>query len=361
VTHDAVIDAGIPPLLAVKQFINCRFLHWRGEMLKSITTFDSGVIQVTNCWFVDGNASGYNFNWTPHIISGCVFSNLDMAMEYSVDTMQLPSLFANSTIANVREGIVLVGGLTNHLSPGYTIQSNTFSAVGATGVLMGPACNVAIVGNRFIGGYHAVGTDGAAYQGTDYNHDITVASNSFESILQPINIGGSGVDRLVNMNVIGNTASNCLNFATGYAWCSNVVFSGNRSLSTGGQAAFNGPALTGQWFLDDGSNVFPAYGASDDVGRTNTLTYAYGMHENAWTDKTNSVFVLDDHSPLQIPPGASLVVTNLGKYPVLLYFSSTSQSSPSQFLMNGHSIGFLWQGDHWASILNPPGDLRLVK
>jgi len=360
-THHAVINEPPAPFYAVEQFLNCRFLHWRGEMAYNGTSFDSGIIQVTNCWFVDGNADGYNMSWTPHVISGCLFSNLFQPVEYYVGTMQRPSLFVNNTITDVTSACSLVGGLTNHLSPGYTIQSNIFSRAGKYGVLLGPACNVTITGNRFIGVAHGIGTDGAAYQGTDYNHDITVASNSFEGTYMPISIGGDGRDRLVNMTVKGNTASGCYHFGFGYGWCSNVVFLANTSASTSGQPSLDSAQLTGQWFLDDVCNHFQGGGASDNVGQTNIVSYAYGIHETLWTATTNSAFLLDDQYPLRIPPGARLEVTHLGRFPVLLYSSSTSPVDPPKRLLTGDTASFSWQNGRWISIPNPVGNVRVRK
>ena len=129
ITHDAVVDVGPPPTHPDKRFVNCRFVHWRGEMVKSVTTYDSGMILVTNCSFIDGNGSGYNFCWTPHLITGCFFSNLDIAMEYYVGTMKSASVFENSTLINLRQGIVLEGARVGQPSPGYTIQGNQFLTI----------------------------------------------------------------------------------------------------------------------------------------------------------------------------------------------------------------------------------------
>ena len=175
-THDAVVDMGAAPLHANKQFINCAFVHWRGEMVKSVATWDAGFIGVTNCVFQDGDGSGYNFNWTPHVINGCLFSNLNMAMEFYVGTMQTNSFFENSVVTNTRIGIVLVGGVTNHPSPGYSIVNNTISATDYE-ICLGPARNVTISGNTLVGGTAGVATDGFAYQGTDCNQNILLQSN----------------------------------------------------------------------------------------------------------------------------------------------------------------------------------------
>ena len=50
-------------------------------MVKSVVGGPDGSIQVTNCAFMDGNASGINFAFT-HNINGCLFSNVFMAIEF---------------------------------------------------------------------------------------------------------------------------------------------------------------------------------------------------------------------------------------------------------------------------------------
>jgi len=50
-------------------------------MVKSVVGGMDGLIQMTNCAFLDGNASGFNFAFT-HNINGCLFSNVFMAMEF---------------------------------------------------------------------------------------------------------------------------------------------------------------------------------------------------------------------------------------------------------------------------------------
>jgi len=362
ISHCALVDLGPGTLLSNRQFLNCRFIHWRGEMLKSVTSFDRGLTTLTNCWLVDGNADGFNLNCEPHIISGCLFSNLLQGVEFYCGTMNARSFFVNNTVTSMeKQGCAILGALTTCPSPGYTIQSNTFSAVPHFCILLGPACNVQIAGNRFIGSSYGVGTDGYAFQGTDYNHDITVASNAFIGIGCVINIGGDGQDRLVNMTVNGNVATNCGAYGGGYAWCSNVVFLANLATGTNIYAQLSSGRLEGQYFLDDLSNTFPFQQSYDPVGQTNIITYATGIRQQISTANTNSVYLLDDHSPLQIPPTARLVITNLANLPVSLYSSSTSPLGPPVQLSNGDGVEFDWLNGRWVKVPKPPSDLRLSR
>ena len=322
ITHAAVVDEGSAPLHALKRFVNCRVTHWRGEMLKSVTAGKDGLIQVTNCAFVDGDGSGFNFNFT-HQISGCLFSNLFMAMEFYEGYMQGNSVFENSTITNVVNAIVLVGALTNRVQPSYTISGNTI-APSKFGILFSPVQNLVVTGNQFLGGQIGVGSDNYAYQGTTINSNIVVQNNTFTGTGYCLNIASSGPDQVVNMMWQSNTALNCGRFANGYGWSSNVTFVGNHSLPLNSQQGLLwGAQLGGQYFIDDESNQFPTnvtYGNLNSL--TNTLTYALGMRQCLVAECPNCVAILDTSHPQQVPPGAVLDITFTSQYPGLLCLSS---------------------------------------
>jgi len=360
VTHGAVVEAAPLPLMSDLRFVNCDFVHWRGEMVKSVTTYDSGLILVTNCSFSDGNGSGFNFNWTPHRITGCVFSNLFMAMEYYVGTMQAPSVFENSKLVDLGNAIVLVGGLTNHTSPGYAIQGNQFINVGR-GVLMGPACNVSIVGNQFTNATWGICTDGSAYQGNDYNHDITVASNLFNQVYYAFSIGSAGVDRVENMFFSSNVATNCHCFATGYGWSTNIFLSGNVSSNPGN---VDGSPLIGQWFLDDPSNQFPIHNDYGYMGITNIISYACGRSHAIYNINgsgiTNILYGIDDRTPEQIPAGAQLSLTNINQVPVNIMLSLRSSAAGMVILQPNSLLQLTFKNSGFFLVVPaPPSNLQV--
>jgi hypothetical protein len=361
VTHDAVVDIGPPPLHAFKQFVNCTFTHWRGEMVKSVASLMDGYIEMTNCAFLDGEASGFNFNFT-HRITGCTFSNLDMAMEFYVGYMTGPSVFENSTVTNVHNAIVLVGALTNHPTPSYTISGNTFAPSGA-GLLMGPARNVTISSNQFFGGNIGIGTDDYAYQGSGINSNIVILANVFQNTGTPFNVAGDGTDSIVNVTITSNQAWNCGRFADGYGWSSNVVFRSNRS---GGLHAglLYSQQLLGQWFTDDPSNIFPWFTVYDTPPTPDPVTYANGMHQRLFPSATNSVFVIDATHPRQIPPGATLIINNGGTKTCSL-LSGVSNGLAPVLMPAGKTLLYQWQNGAWKSGTNlptppPPQNLRIL-
>jgi Pectate lyase superfamily protein/Periplasmic copper-binding protein (NosD) len=360
-THGALVDIGPAPLHAFKQFLNCRFVHWRGEMIKSVTTVNSGLNNVTGCSFIDGDGSGFNLNWMPHLITGCLFSNVDMAMEYYVGTMSAPSVFENSVITNTRIGIVLVGALSNSPSPGYTILGNSIAS-SQYGVMLGPARNLTVAGNTFWGGYGGVATDGAGYQGTDFNQDVIVENNQFFGTWSPILVGGAGADRIENLTVSNNLASACSFFGNGWGWMTNVICNGNHEINVT-NAPLNSTRIGGQYFFDDPSNDFPPHMDYGQAGASNIITYALGRRHQLWTDKTNAVFVLDDTQPWQIPPGAQLDITNASAFPVAIY-SSTALSGTPALLPNGAPATCHWTNGAWqfgpTAGLMPPANLHVI-
>jgi hypothetical protein len=344
---------GSPPFHANKQFINCHLVHWRGEMVKSVVTWDVGFIDVTNCAFVDGDASGYNFNWTPHVINGCLFSNLNMAMEYYAGTMQTNSVFENSVVTNTRIGLVLVGALANHPSPGYSILSNTISAAGYD-ICLGPARNVTITGNTFMGGTAGVATDGSAYQGTDCNQNILVQNNQFINTYYAFMDGGAWQDLTMNMVWQNNTAVGCNTFATGYGWATNIVFAANT-----GQGGLDSSQLTGgQWFVDATNTLSPCIDYAYAV--TNIVSYDRGtQHQLYIYNNQPVVFLLDTGCPECIPPGAELVLTNPGQYPAPVYPASTDGQGIPWVMPPGSSSTYLWSNSVWTPINSNLGGMPI--
>jgi hypothetical protein len=353
ITHDAVVDSGRPPLHAYKAFVNCRFVHWRGEMVKSVVGGPDGLIQVTNCAFIDGNASGFNFTFT-HNINNCLFSNLLMAMEFYEGYMTGASTFENSTVTNAVNAIVIVGALTNHVEPPYMIRSNTLSS-SKYGILFSPVRNLTVIGNQFCNTPIGIGSDSYAYQGTDCNSNILVD-------------GSDGADLVENMTWLTNTALGCGRFATGYGWSTNVAFLGNTSLAQNNQqGGLFGAQLTGQYFIDDPSNAFPTNFCGIDSGSpgfTNTVSYTVGMRQALYQNQvTNGVFLLDTSHPAQIPEAATMVMPYIGRDPAILYLANQAPLGNPLVLNSSNVLTVQWSMGQWkfvkSSVLNAPTGLHV--
>ncbi len=362
-THDAVVDTGPWPLHFNKQFLNCKFTHWRGEMVKSVCGCGDGFIGITNCLFDDGDATAFNFTFT-HTIDHCVFSNLFQALEFYEGYNSNACFFQNNLLTNITgNAFALNGGMTNHVIPAYNIVHNTFNLAGNYGIVTTPAVNVNILSNQFNGGTYVktIGLGCQGYQGNSANSNIVVAYNVFDGGYFAVEELGGAQNFVANVNVFSNLATGLYAFADGYGWSTNISFFDNVSATGLGLVSGN---LVGQWFLDEPSNQFPSTQTYDATGRTNILTYATGMRQQITAVVPNSVFVLDDTHPQQVPPGAVLDIQNVGTFPVTLYASASMTGLPIT-LTNGFTATSAWTNGAWnlsgnLAALPAPTNLHIV-
>jgi hypothetical protein len=361
-THDALTDIS-QPLHQFKEFRNIRFTRWRGETLISVSTWPHGMTVMTNCQWIDGNASSINLS-SAYRVSGCLFSNYNFPTEYYIGYAETNSVFENSTVANCISGIVLTGAQTNHQVPTYTIRNNLFLNVTNWILLMGPAQGVYVTNNSFVNSSVGI-TTGAAYQSSDgaINSNIVVSANSFTNVYIVVSIGGTGNNRIQDLKFTNNLLSGCGYVASGNGDGTNVIFKNNREVVPSDRGVLYSRNLQQQWYMDDTSNQFPFWDTVDTTGTTNILTYATGIRQHAVPLVPGCVFALDDSSPSQMPPGASLVVLNTGTSPAALYASSTSLVAPIT-VTNGYSGAFRWTNQAWqlTSLTAqpfPPTNLRL--
>lgn len=357
ITHGAFNDRGTH---ALKIFRNCTVKNWRGEMFKSTVANADGFIQITNCAFLDGNATAINFSFS-HTIENCFFSNLVEVAEFYQAYSSNTSTFRFNTVTNIAAALYAIcGAEIGRINPPYNIVSNTFYMKGGNGIQTAPAHNVSIIGNRFIGTTGAgigvvLGISG--YQGSAANSNIVVALNLFTNLSFAFQVQGSTINSTYNAQIISNSI-----YATGYyvayggGWGTNIVFAYNK-----GNYPLNSTVLQGQYYTDDLSNDFPPYTVQDNVGGTNVVTYKYGARAKVrnyiWGGATNSVFVLDDTAPLKIPVGAKLFVTNSGNQSTL-YTSSAMNRNPIT-MTNGFFITFQWTNGGWQSSFRPVWDPKL--
>jgi len=347
ITHHAVMDCGVPPLHGYKLFTNCRFVHWRGEILTSVVPLVDGFVAVTNCDFVDGEASAFNFSFS-HRISDCRFSNLDMAMEFYQGYTTKPSVFENSIVTNVWGDLVLVGAETNHTMPPYAVRNNLLEARSYS-ILVCPARNLIVSGNCFRNANMGIGS-GPGYQGTECNGNLLVSNNVFTNVYYPILIQDTGRNRMESMTVCDNAAIHGQAFGYGWGWSTNVSFVRNSVADF--KLGLASSQLRGQWFADDLSNQFPpvkSYGVS---GTSGTITYANGARQEIWVGITNYGFFLDDSQPRKIPPQAVLHITSTGKYDAWVCPSTTRTNLPPKTLAAGHSLMLAWTNQSWQTVAN---------
>ncbi len=125
-TSYAGLDEGTEPLNTFKEFVDCEFRHFRGEMIKGITgSACNETILVTNCVFSDGNATAFNYNFA-HTIVDCTFSNMYQIEEFYLKyPTNAGSYFVNNYATNVSHNLISLNGGTLTNEP-YMISNNVF-------------------------------------------------------------------------------------------------------------------------------------------------------------------------------------------------------------------------------------------
>lgn len=370
-SHDVLLD--INPNWAnqqmhqMKVFTNCVFQHWRGEMLKNVTSNAGGTntfIEFANCLFQDGNASAINLYFGQHI-HGCTFRSLVKVEEYYQANATLPSVFENNLWTNIASSAFsIVGATVNANPPSFTFSNNVFyGAASWNQIHFAPAENVTVISNVFQGPAFGVVFSGIGVQPSDGTasiiSNIVVACNQFNASAVPITMDGYPVSSVLisnNTSLVAGAAFSSL--AAG--WKTNITFTGNISagwLDARGVQAGNFPVDAGDnqfasiWWDNGAYNSLNAisYGA----GRVHTITHAA------------SKFYLDDTQPGLIPPGASLTISNADSASAVIYAAGktflTLLSGPSIMLNPGQSVSCSWTNGCWRRNISsptPPGYLR---
>lgn len=354
VTHGAILDIGPPPLQQMVTIQNCSFKHWRGEILKSVVPNADGFRYITNCSFYDGNASANNFSFS-HRISNCRFDTLKTAQEFYQGYSTQPSVFENSYITNIAgitgggDGIVIGGPEVGHVQPSYTISNNIISAA-TSGLFLDPVQNLNVLNNKLYDSTIGVFFGVSGYQGSTNTGNVWIQGNALTNVYIGILMYGSlGREEPHDITVVGNLmqypGANS-QFAAGVGWSTNVYFKSN--IVSGVTFAMYGQGLSGQWFIDDASNIFPFFSTIGSVGASNIMSYSRGMRQKAEPTATGFSYYLDDSLPLKIPPGAILQVTN-SQFAATLYTSLSSV--PPISIPVGYQGTFIWRNGAW----NAPG------
>jgi hypothetical protein len=268
-----------------------------------------------------------------------------MAMEFYEGRMDRPSCFENSSVKDVRADLVIVGALTNHPAPLYTIRNNDLQASNGFGIFLNPAKNILIESNRFEGLGFCIG-NGAGYQGTDCCRDIVIRGNRATNGGNLFLVQCGYENRMQNVSITSNTISGRGNLGCGWGYSTNVTFSNN--IATNGATSIDGRRLTGQWFRDDLSDQYSPHMVCNYGGITNLISYANGSRQSVLPTKTNSVFLIDDSKPEKMPLGVSMVITHQGNHSAPIFLSSTHPSNaPDAMLLPSNTIICTWANGVW--------------
>lgn len=350
VTHGAMFTDG-PSLQRLTVITNCYFSKWRGEVLKSSAANYDETNVLTDCSFTDNNASALNFSFT-YRVTNCIFSKLQMAMEWYSGYSQGDSYFMNCSVSNMTTGFVLVGALTNNTRPTVTFKGNTIKGNGSsTGFQLSPMKRMTVVSNTIMDCFSGVAVTAAGYQGTDDNGQIVISGNTFSNSFRVFSCNGDGDNRLDGL-VCSNNSIAVVQFPFfGSGWGSNMFLYGNTvtSVTGGGDGTVFNDSLTGQWYFDDLSNNFPYHSTTSTSANTNIFGYTRGARHNIYCSVSGSKFVLDNSSPSKIPKGAIVIVRNIGPTSIALYGSSSAfPSGYSSTLYSGISTKLYWSGTQWT-------------
>lgn len=373
-THHAIADnAGLfntPNYLRMnqdKEFTNCVFQHWRGEVLICWTADATNAFNdIANCTFYDGNATADNMYYGQHV-HGCVFDQMGKVMEYDQYNADLPTVFENNIWTNIAQGnsyaLTIVGATTNAVPPSFTIRNNVFhDEAGINAIQFSPAANVSVISNSFIGGGSGLVFTYAGVQPSDGSAiavmtNFLVADNAFQCGYSVLDAGYP----INNMMVSNNTGFD-INISTVYA--KNIVLANNSGaqlanaydIQAGPTALGNlSSGITGgQYMLDETNNnwMMPSPYSPDagDYNVTNIISYGNGrVHE---LQVSGAVFYLDDSHPSLVPAGTTLQVfaQTRDKANVTNFYTSFVSPGPPMTITNGAApVTFYWTGNSWVS------------
>ena len=237
----------------------------------------------------------------------------------------------------------------------YNIVGNTFYMNGDPSLEISPAQNVNFAENYIDHGWMDMPSPG--YQGNAQSSNIFVGFNTFTN-MGSLNVYadlGSSQNTLRNSQIASNTvlsANSQTVFGQMYGnWVTNVSFSYN-TMPAGTGAGLISTNGTGQYFIDDLSNQFPPHQQTDNTGKTNIISYGFGIRQVVNATVANSIWVLDDTHPAQVPPGAYLYVTNSGTKTVPIYTSTSMSQLPKSFAP-GNTANYIWRGTYWDDLSQP--------
>jgi hypothetical protein len=375
----AGLDGGSEPLNTFKEFVNCKFQHFRGEMIKGITgSAQNETILVTNCVFLDGNATAFNYNFA-HTITSCTFSNMYQVEEfYLAYPTNAGSYFINNYTTNITHNLVSLNGGTLTNQP-YVISNNLlYCNMNGNAIATGPASSVLIASNQFIEVTNpqaytiaiCIGQNGAQPGSPDaFNTNIVIAGNTFtnEFLLYVYEAGGtSSTDqgRAANVQVFGNnfgSYADSLSIFSEDGWSTNVhCFSNSVGIGTGSpnfpngfyRGSFGSGAHGSQYALVDTNNLY--YHQISGSG-TNSISYATGSRYEVPSPNFTAgmTYALSDTDSNQIPAGAQILILNdtgvygwtPGNIPVFLNSACTGRQV---IITNGTAATFSWSGSQWT-------------
>ncbi len=372
-THHAVADwDGFVSyqMNQMKEFTNCVFQHWRGEMCICWTgDITNALNDWESCQFLDGNATADNMYYGQKL-NNCVFNGVGKVMEYYQNKGSTnASIMENCLITNISEvagpgnvhvDCALTGAVTNWTMPSYTFINNQFyDNVGMEFFSLNAAENVSFISNSFTGTGPGINLTGIGQQPSDgtqvwYMTNIVLVGNTGVSL--------SGGFAVLSDIFITNNIKFKMALSAGFS--TNIILSGNSgvNIGNGNYDTVCGPYLTnlcssiasGSYPIDLPNNnwtissPYTIDGGSYFPGSLHIISYGNGrLHE---LQAAGERFYLDDLHPGLNPPGAILEVyaqTWTGANVTNFYMSAVSPGNPLTITNCAPPVTFYWNGSQW--------------
>lgn len=362
-SHDVLLDINpnwtVTQMHQLKVFTNCVFQHWRGEMLKNVTSNAGGTntfIDIANCVFYDGNSTAINVYFGQHI-HGCTFSTLYQVEEYYQANATLPSVFENNLVTNISgNSFSVVGSTVTANPPSYTLKNNVFYGSGNWNIIrFAPAENIFIISNAFYGIANGVTFSGVGVQPTDGTasviSNVVITANAFNLDWNNTAITMDGYP-VTSVLVSSNTGNSKIFMSAAAGWKTNIVLTGNVAAGW----IQSGGVQNGTYLIDALDNQFaPFMWDTGTYYNTNAISYGNGRY-HAIQDARKTFFI-DDTIPQLVPAGATLSVSNADSVTATVFSSgkmfNLALSGPKALLSPGQSLSYYWTNGFWKRISQP--------
>jgi hypothetical protein len=366
-TH-GVMDEDAVPVHTLKTFANCTFQHWRGEMIKTLSSsFLGGQTVFTNCVFNDGNATALNL-YTANTTINCLFTNLFQVEErYQLYATNAPSWFNSNTVAGCSGGIAVNGGSGTNTA--YYITNCVFNmALGGAVLGTTPGDNVYVQNCTLSGSTSSYGMHigESGYQGYFINSNIWFTGNKLSGGMTPVYLDcGTTQNAAAQVHILNNTATGngqVFQFIVNGSWTilTNVFYGGNTGTVSSPYYCVVVNAMTsGSWVTDLGGNSFTPYPNNYTSG-TAKVDYPVATQQQIqyvpYLSTPTYYLSTTDCAGLCVP-GSVLTLGNANNngYSATVYYLTDGGNNPigtPVTIANNASQNFYWTGTVWTPNAN---------
>ena len=358
-THHAVVDLEFP-IHNNLVFINCWIHNHRGEQILGLPNSDSTIgsaphLQLINTVFSDGEATCFGSWGSSFSIVNCVATNILQLCEVALMNVTNQCFISGNYVSGYANLMSLNLTASDSPAPTILINNNTFLNGSGNGIMF-QYCRNVIISNNFFGSSGAIvsgafGAQAPPGRTASSNANFTITGNTFSNNFYCVAISGGGLGNTYNLLFSNNFCKDSGGSAeviTGYGWSTNVVAVNNRGSNT--TAYFDSVHLSGQFVLDN-NNV--GFGSFANYYITN-VSYGNGQNQTLYPYYGNPNYVITGDTAVQVPPTATMNLTNTYSGPVNLILASGNIA-----LGAGASENLYWNGTAWVTSLPPPANISV--